>query len=401
MAVSGLVGRMRVALGLDDAQFKKGLNENASKMRQFGKRLAVVGAGLTAAGAGIAAGLRAQLNAADDMGKLAQKIGIPVDDLSRLKHAADMSGVAMGSLQGAVGRLSRAMADSPDKFRKIGVAVRGADGQMRRTTDVMADVAQVLSEMPDGAEKTALAMEFLGKSGADLIPMLNGGRDALHAMMDEADDLGIVITPEMAKNAEQFNDNLSRLQKQMHGIWVMVTANLAPSLTRLSDYVVEVAKRFRGMSPAMQSCLSTLAATIMVLGPVLSGLGLMIMTAGPFVAAMMKAAAGVKALSVALLANPIGIAVAAIAAAAYLIYDNWEDVGPWFGRLWEDLKAVFSSFTAFLSGLFSGDLSAAVDGLKLTWEGLKSFFGTISTGSPARSSRPGRAASSRSPTGLA
>lgn len=377
MAGSGLVGRMRVALGLDDAQFKKGLNDNAGKMRQFGKRLAVVGAGLSAAGAGIAAGLRAQLSAADDMGKLAQKIGIPVDDLSRLQHAADMSGVSMGSLQGAVARLSRAIADKPDKFKKIGVALRGADGQLRRTTDVMADVAQVLSEMPDGAKKTALAMEFLGKSGADLIPMLNGGRDALRAMMDEADDLGIVITPEMAKNAEQFNDNLSRLQKQMHGIWVMVTANLAPSLNRLSAFVVDVASRFRGMSPAMQSFLSTLAASIMVLGPVLSGLGLMIMTAGPFVAAMMKAAAGVKALSVALVANPIGAAVAVIAGAAYLIYDNWEDVGPWFGRLWDGIRATFDGFVDFFRGVFTGDVTGAFDGLKAVGDGFLAYYGTL------------------------
>lgn len=377
MAGSGLVGRMRVALGLDDAQFRKGLDDNASKMRQFGKRLAVVGAGLSAAGAGIAAGLRAQLNAADDMGKLAQKIGIPVDDLSRLKHAADMSGVAMGSLQSSVQRLSRAMVDSPDKFRKIGVAVRGADGQMRKTSDVLADVAQVLSDMPDGAEKTALAMEFLGKSGADLIPMLNGGRDALRAMLDEADDLGIVITPEMARNAEQFNDNLSRLQKQMHGIWIMVTANLAPSLVRLSDFVVDLAKRFRGMSPGMQSFLSTLAATIMVLGPVMSGLGLMIMTAGPFVGAMMKMAAGVRAVSLALMANPIGLAVAAIAGAAVLIYRNWDQVGPWFARLWDGVKTTFEGFRDFLTGIFSGDLDGAIAGLRVAWDGLRAYFQTL------------------------
>ncbi|MFN3312937.1 MAG: phage tail tape measure protein, partial [Hyphomonas sp.] len=227
---NAVIGALRVNLGLDSAQFSKGLKQSQSALQKFGKRMAVVGAGVSAAGAGIALAMRGQLNAADDMGKLAQKIGIPVDELSRLKHAADMSGVSMGSVQGAVMRLSRAMAATPDKFNKIGVSVREVNGAMRPTSEVMADVAQVLSGMPDGAEKTALAMEYLGRSGADLIPMMNGGRDALKGMFDEADDLGIVISPEMAKNAELFNDNISRLTKQFSGLWTMIAANLAPAL---------------------------------------------------------------------------------------------------------------------------------------------------------------------------
>ncbi|TJZ86160.1 phage tail tape measure protein [Paracoccus hibiscisoli] len=374
MAVSGLVGRLRVALGLDDAQFKKGLDDNASRMRQFGKRLAMVGAGLSAAGAGIGLAIRGQLNAADDLSKAAQKIGIPTDELSRLAHAADMSGVSMGSLQGAVGRMSRAMTNSPKKFTDLGIAVRGANGQMRPTSAVMADLAQKLSEMPDGAEKTALAMDLMGRSGAELIPMLNGGRDALQGMLDEADDLGIVITPEMGRAAEQFNDNISRLTKQLGGMWTMIAANLAPVLVTMSDKMVEIATRFRGMSPAMQRFISIAAAAVIVLGPLLSGLGLMIMGAAPFVAAMGSMVLAIKGITLAMAANPIGLAVAAIAGAAVLIYRNWDQVGPWFARMWDSVKAVFAGFRDFVAGIFTGDLSRALDGLKAIFSGLKDYY---------------------------
>ncbi|MFN3314601.1 MAG: hypothetical protein ACK46Q_14205 [Hyphomonas sp.] len=374
---NAVIGALRVNLGLDSAQFSKGLKQSQSALQKCGKRMAVVGAGISAAGAGIALAMRGQMNAADDMGKLAQKIGIPVDELSRLKHAADMSGVSMGSVQTAVMRLSRAMAATPDKFNKIGVSVRDVNGAMRPTSEVMADVAQVLSGMPDGAEKTALAMEYLGRSGADLIPMMNGGRDALKGMFDEADDLGIVISPEMAKNAELFNDNISRLTKQFSGLWTMIAANLAPALVRISDVLVSVAARFRNMSPALQAVISGLAGAVVVLGPVLSGLGLMIMGAAPFVGAMAKVALAIRGVSMALLANPIGLAVAAIAGAAYLITQEWDTVGPWFSDMWANVKQIFGGFADFVGGIFTGDLGGALDGLKAAWEGLKAYYQTL------------------------
>ena len=47
--------------------------------------------------------------------------------------------------------------------------------------------------LPDGAEKTALAIELFGKSGADLIPFLNQGREGVGALTAELQDLGVQI----------------------------------------------------------------------------------------------------------------------------------------------------------------------------------------------------------------
>lgn len=48
-------------------------------------------------------------------------------------------------------------------------------------------------------------------------------------------------------------------------------------------------------------------------------------------------------MSRALLTNPIGLLIAGIAVAAYLIYDNWEKIGPWFSELWQTVSGAFSS----------------------------------------------------------
>ena len=48
-------------------------------------------------------------------------------------------------------------------------------------------------------------------------------------------------------------------------------------------------------------------------------------------------------MSRALLTNPIGLLITGIAVAAYLIYDNWGKIGPWFSELWGKVSGVFSN----------------------------------------------------------
>lgn len=195
--------------------------------------------------------------------------------------------------------------------------------------------------------------------------------------MQEADDLGIVITPDMARSAEQFNDNISRLSKQMSGMFTMITANLAPVMVRLSDTMVGIANGFRNLSPVMQTFIPVAAGALVVPGPLLTGLGLMMMGAAPLVAAMAKVALAIKGVSLATLANPIGLAVAAIVGAAYLIYQEWDKVGPWFSSLWDGVNTTFSGFKDFVVGVFSGDLTGALAGIRTAWDGLSSFFGDL------------------------
>ena len=54
-----------------------------------------------------------------------------------------------------------------------------------------------------------------------------------------------------------------------------------------------------------------------------------------------------------LLTNPIGLLITGIAVAAYVIYENWEKIGPWFSELWQTVSGTFSaawdSITSFCS----------------------------------------------------
>lgn len=297
-----VIGSLRVSLGLDSAQFNRGAKQAQTTAQRIGKSLQKIGAAASVVGAGVALAIRGQLNAADQLGKSAQSLGVPVEALSQLQHAAKMSGVSLSSLETGLRRLSQNMAEDSSAFEELGISIRDVNGEMRPTVDVMAEVADALSGMPDGAEKTALAMELMGRSGAEMIPMLNGGADALREMMDEADRLGLTISQDTAEAAAAFNDNLSRLTGQIGGVVRIITAELAPVLEKISDVVVKVAERFQGMSPEMRRFASIAAVIAVAIGPVLIALGSLVLIVGAISAPVLLAVAGIAALTAGLVA---------------------------------------------------------------------------------------------------
>lgn len=372
---SAVIGALRVNLGLNSAAFTDGLTKSQSKLRNFGKAagkgLAVAGAAAAAAAGGVALAVRGALNAADDMSKVSQKIGIPIDELSRLKHAADLSGVSFGSLQNGMKRLSANMFDAQkgvgegaEAFKNLGVSVTGADGSLRSSSDIMADVSARFKEMPDGAEKTALAMRIFGKAGADMIPMLNGGRDALRSMMDEADALGIVFDEKTGKSAEQFNDNISRINAAVSGLTVQLTASLAPTLEAISEKIIGWVRAFQGLSPETQKFIG-------IAGGLTIGL-----------AALAIPLAAV-AVSVGIIGAPViaaSVAIAGLTAAVIAFWPEIKAAGSAISEFAQNLPELFTAAVSKMAQVGRDLIAGLWVGIQERWDGLKSKVSGLADG---------------------
>jgi hypothetical protein len=170
---------------------------------------------------------RESINTADEMGKLAQKTGTTVEDLSRLSYAAELSEVDTNQLRVAIKFLS-------DELVKTG----------RSSANVLDEILKISDEfagMAHGAGKTTLAVKLFGKSGQDLIPLLNQGSEAIRKQMLEAESLGLVIGPQFSANADAFNDNLTRLKASGRGLGLVLAEQALPSLIGISDQLVKMA----------------------------------------------------------------------------------------------------------------------------------------------------------------
>lgn len=249
---NSVIGALRVNLGLDSAQFTNGLKKGHVGLHKFASvakaGFAAVGAAGLAMAAALVVGMRSTINTADELTKSAQKFGIPVEELSRMKHAADLSGVSLETLGKGMQRLSRNMFDAemglkaPQRaFDALGISIRNTDGTMKTSSEIMTEVAGRFSTMKDGVEKTALAMTLFGRAGAELIPMFNSGAEGLAAMMAEADALGITLDEKTGRAAEAFNDNLTRIGRVKDGLILKITAQMLPTLEMLSVKFLGVA----------------------------------------------------------------------------------------------------------------------------------------------------------------
>jgi hypothetical protein len=256
---NAIVGALRVTLGLNSAAFSKGLDKANKKSDTFGKKIAksmkmIAGVSAAAAGA-ISLAVQGVLQDADKMAKASRKIGVPIEDLTKLRHAAELSGVSFGGLENGLKRLSANMHDASKgigegakAFEELGISVTNSDGTLKSARDVMEELADRFEKMPDGAQKTALAMRVMGKSGADMIPLLNGGSQALEDMAAEAVKLGLVFDEQTGRQAEAFNDNITRLQRSFTGLANKLTAQILPSLLALSQRMIDGISNSEGLS---------------------------------------------------------------------------------------------------------------------------------------------------------
>ncbi len=121
----------------------------------------------------------------------------------------------------------------------------------------------------------------------------------------------------------------------------------------------------RGLSTVLGGGLSLLARGGVLLGRVLGG---------ALVSGLKLAGQAALWLGRALMLNPIGLLITAIAGGAYLIYRNWNTIGPWFQSLWSNVQGLFSSaWTRITSGLSSA--WGSITGMAETaWGGLTGFF---------------------------
>ncbi len=253
MAGDAVIGALRVTIGADSAALTKGLNDARGKLQEFGSQVATAGAviatAMTAAFAGLSVSVSNAVEKMADVGKVSQKIGVPVDQLSALSLAADMSGVSMDQLQVGLGKLSKSMTEAAAKptseaanaFRALGVQVTDANGQLLPVLSVTEAMATKFAGANDGAAKTAISMALLGKSGAELIPLLNQGGDGLQQMMLRAQQLGVAFDKNASDSAKKFTDSLKLMAAAKDGIITRLAVNLLPLMQAFADRMVNAA----------------------------------------------------------------------------------------------------------------------------------------------------------------
>lgn len=241
-----------VRLGADIAGLKKGMSEAKKEMGDVAKeghssfsKLAVgVAGGVAAAGAAAVAfgakSIGAFEDVAGEIAKMQRLTGGTAEDMSKLRFAAEESGVSAEVLSKSMLKLSKATAGQGKALHAAGIAYEDSKGKMLPMKEVMENAADVFAKMPNGIEKNRLAMQLFGKAGTELIPMLNKGKKGLEELGGEADKYGLVLGQ---KDVDAFKKN-KQAHREMHAAWtglqVQIGKVLMPVLAKVTTMFAKV-----------------------------------------------------------------------------------------------------------------------------------------------------------------
>lgn len=240
--------RVEVILSAKD-EFSRVFGQMENKMNLLSSSLGKIGfASMATAAAAAAAAVTKMVmstaDAGDQFHELSKRTGISVESLSGLKYAADLSGSSIEGVAIGLKFLGKNMVEAKDgtgevsaAFKSLGVNVKDSTGQLRPVNDVLFQLSDKFKAMEDGANKTALAVKIFGRSGTDIIPLLNEGSSGINKMTAEAQRLGITFTKEGAAAADEFNDNLIKMKANLTGMTRTIGNEVIPIFNALFEAI--------------------------------------------------------------------------------------------------------------------------------------------------------------------
>lgn len=235
---------LSATLRLNKEGYEKGLNDAESKAHRWGGRFkTAMKAGAVAVGAvstaivGVGAALKKGINSTADYGdrvdKMSQKIGISAEAYQKWDYVMQRAGTSIDSMKMGMKTLSKQAESDSEAFQKLGISQ--SEVKSLNQEQLFERTVKGLADMKQGTERAALASELLGRAGADMGALLNGGSKAIDEQMKIAVDYGMVMPDAAVKASAAFKDSVTTMKMTATGLKNKLMGELLPAATKVTD----------------------------------------------------------------------------------------------------------------------------------------------------------------------
>lgn len=279
------VFRLEGVIDINNKPANDALDKTQSKTQSFGDKLkkgmgtavkwgtAVVGATTAVAGSVVAFGVKSA-QSADHVDKMSQKIGVSRKAYQELAFVCSQSGTDVDQLQQGMKSLTAAMdgarngvSSNVEQFERLGVAVTNSDGSFRKQEDVFFDTVAALQGVSDETERARLATELFGRSGTELLPLLNSGAGSMDEMRKKAQELGLVLDDSTIDAGVRLTDTLDQLQRSVGAVFMELADAVMPVIEEVfgavRDYMPQIKDAAGQLSPVISQLLDDVLPPLM------------------------------------------------------------------------------------------------------------------------------------------
>lgn len=396
MSGQSLIGQLAVDLFMETAAFEEGATQAKRHLRKLEKDFAAIGAGFVDLGQKLTLGLTLPLAG---FAAISVKAAMESRDAvaqvdSAIKSMGNAAGRTSAQLQDMAGGLmSASLYDDDEILRKVtanlltfgNVSGTVFDRAQQAAVDLSARLGQDLQssaiQLGKALNDPVKGVTALAKVGVSFTAEQKELIKSLAESGKVAQAQGLILAElerqygGAAKAAREANP-LASLQQSWAEFQETVGDELLKVLPNLASALERVLSAFNTLSPGMQQAVIIAGGLAAALGPVLIGVGALVQTFAPLLGVLQMVAAeggllvaaqaGFAGLAAAL--GPIVAIAAAVAAAGYAIYANWDKIGPALEALWQQvettlgppLRELIDAVSAAFSELWNGPLGSMI-----------------------------------------
>ena len=228
--------------------------DGESKWSKLGGTLKAVGATLAATSAAVATAAMATgkaifdmametTKAGDEVDKMSQRLGLSREGYQKWNYVMSQSGIDINATRAGMKNLTNLLDDATkgsktaaDMFSRLGYSLSEVQGKSQEEIFEMS--IRALQNMSSETERAALANDLFGRSGQEMLPLLNTTSEATQQLLDRASQLGFVMSDEAVTAAVVFGDSLDDLKSAFAGVKNSIMGDVLPGFNLVVEGLI-------------------------------------------------------------------------------------------------------------------------------------------------------------------
>jgi len=180
----------------------------------------------------------------DNIDKMSQKLGLSTEAYQKWDYVIGQAGGDIDSMSAGFKTMTGALADAQngtqsaiDKFTALGLSIE--DIKSLDSEQMFEKVIASLQNMDDQTQKAAAANDLFGKSGQNLLPLLNQTNEETQELIDTTSELGLIMSEDSIEASVKFKDTQDTIQQALDATTRSLGEQLMPYFQELLDWVMD------------------------------------------------------------------------------------------------------------------------------------------------------------------